>query len=183
MEKVLIEDYLNLKKKIEEIKERKQNLESEVREFQNEKIFLESANCKIRQNKDSISKNLKVNKKLKFYQCAEKKKYKISLMEEFERIDIIENQLISKYGIKTSQEIILYLNNIDKELERFKRYVASLNVELLKSENALKYIEGNLNLEYVESALDHVLEECKGITMNLEILRLRKRLLDKQKRS
>lgn len=103
-------------------------------------------------------------------------------MEEFERIDIIENQLISKYGIKTSQEINLYLNNIDNELERFKRYVAALNVELLKSENALKYIEGNLNLEYVESALDHELADCKGITMNLEILRLRKRLMDKQKR-
>lgn len=103
-------------------------------------------------------------------------------MEEFERIDIIENQLISKYGIKTSQEINLYLNNIDNELERFKRYVAALNVELLKSENALKYIEGNLNLEYVESALDHELADCKGIKMNLEILRLRKRLMDKQKR-
>lgn len=183
MEKVSIEAYLDLKKKIEEIKEKKQNLESEIREFQNERILLESTNCKIRQHKDSINKNLEVNKKLRFYQCAEKKKYKISLMEEFERIDIIENRLISKYGIKTSHEINLYLNNIDRELERFKRYVAFLNVELLKSDNALKCIEGNLNLEYVESEIDCVLADCKGITMNLEILRLRKRLMDKLKRS
>ena len=112
MEKVSIEAYLDIKKKIEEIKYKKQELESEIREFQNERIFLESANCKIRQHKESINRNLEVNKKLRFYQCEEKKKYKISVMEKFERIDAIENQLISKYGIKTSQEINLYLNNL-----------------------------------------------------------------------
>lgn len=175
MEKYSIEDYLNLKNEIENIKSKKKDIEPQIEELQKQKSVLESNYNELQEHVVQIKALTELQRNLKLHQFAEKSNLKKLLKEHYQSMDSIENALDRRFGIKSRQEIDLKVKKLDKELNLLKEKLVKFNVDVLKVENKLKSIENNINLEDVEKQLAVLDRKNVGIRNIVEILKLKKK--------
>ena len=176
MEKYSIEDYLNLKNEIENIKSKKNDIEPQIEELQKQKSVLESNYNELQEHVVQIKALTELQRNLKLHQFAEKSNLKKLLKEHYQSMDSIENGLDRRFGIKSRQEIDLKLKKLDKEFNSLKEQLVKFNVDVLKAESKLKSMESNINLEDIEKQFAVLDRKNVGIRNIVGILKLKNKL-------
>ena len=129
MEKYSIEDYLNLKNEIENIKSKKKDIEPQIEELQKQKSVLESNYNELQEHVVQIKALTELQRNLKLHQFAEKNRLKEKLEKHYEDISTIEMSINTWKDIYDLSGFRILLIRNNRKIHFFK-FFSDITVKL-----------------------------------------------------